>query len=264
LTVPAIDPSFKDDYDASGFVNSMVANVRCQLRKAVKETYQDLKVTWLPDWSAQISLTLTIDEKLTLSPGLSATRYLPTKTQSFANGSSVSLGRSLGLGAGGLVSNDANREQVITWFLTFQDLLAEKDNGKPCELVSPYKIRGDLKIKEALYSGVFPASVKGAMSQPFVTGGPLQVIQHHVWFQTVMSGTVTPTFTLTHISGNANNTFFEGQRTRKDDLLITMGPTQLTDISGRKLGKPQPSIAVENQHLASQIGQAVRSALQNP
>lgn len=82
-----------------------------------------------------------------------------------------------------------------------------------------------------------------------------------VSFEVVSNGNATPRWQFANVSANTGGPFLELDRTRKDTLQITMGPTQLA-TAGRKV-KPIaiPSQAVINQDLASQIGNQVANSL---
>ena len=207
--VPSFDPKFVTEYDASTFVNSIANHVHCELAHAVKDTYRDLgaPVSWLAGWSAKVSLTLTVDEKTSLNPGLSLTKILSDGT--------------INLALGGTFTTDATRVLTLSWFLVFRDLLREKPDTHDCALLGPYPIYGNLKIKEGLYSGAFSASTMGTVSDPFKSGGPLDVIEHHVTFEVDFIGNATPSFKFVNVSANTDGTFLTASRTRKDDLLIT-------------------------------------------
>jgi hypothetical protein len=65
-------------------------------------------------------------------------------------------------------------------------------------------------------------------------------------FIIVSSGSITPTWKLIQLSANPNSPFFGTSRTRTHDLIITIGP---------------PTQRTQNDFLATQIGQAVRSTV---
>ncbi len=257
-TVPAIEagrtPSTETAERTATFVNAVAAHVNCELGKAIRKTADDVGADWLYGWSAKTTLTLTIDEKSTISPGLTFPREVFT------------------LGLGGSLAGDATRVQTISWFFDFRDfyirpdkLHKNLDGDAPCRRSYDYPIEGDLQIYESVYSGVKAAKIPGTVSQPFKTGGPLDIIEHHVTFDVTLSGNITPSWKFVNVTANADGTFLSGSRDRKDDLLITMGPTQIEDtkrelVARRAVG---PSAAVADAHLAAQIGQAVSTALRS-
>lgn len=269
--VPGLNwiPETQNQSDA--LIGALANHIRCEMENAVGEVaVEQRSAAWLKTWSAKVSLGITIDEKATLSPGIAVTRLLPSDVHKFANGTTLNTPQSSAFGFGGSVSSDAQRVLTITWFLLFDDLVKAYDlhhssgSAADCRTGHSY-LEGDLKVKEGLSAGVNTATTIRTVSDPFRDGGPLQVIEHHVTFEVDASGNFTPSWKLVNVSANTTGTLLSGNRNRKDDLIITMGPTALEDTTKRKLRSPTrvPSVAVENAHLAAQIGQSVRNAIQS-
>lgn len=247
-TVPAIEagrtPSTETSERTATFVNAVAAHVKCELGKAVRRTAEDIGAYWLYGWSAKTTLTLTVDEKSTFNPGLTFPRDVFT------------------LAIGGSVAGDATRVQTISWFFDFRDFYIQPakrnagDDATACERTYNFPIEGDLQIYESVYSGAKTAKIPGSVSQPFKTGGPLELIEHHVTFDVTFGGNITPSWKFVNVTANTEGTFLSASRDRKDDLLITMGPTQIEDTKRELVarGKAGPSTAVANAHLAAQIG----------
>jgi hypothetical protein len=260
---------------AAKLVRSIAGHVHCELRRALYDTIHDLGTEWLWDWSAQITLTLTVDEKSSLSPGLSLTKLLPGFVNRFPNGTANSSPQSLGIGFGAGAGADANRVESVTVFLDFKDLRKEVAMLKerisiPCALTGVYPIEGSLRIEEGLYAGVEAATSPGLVAQG--APGPLSVITHHVTFDVNVTGNVTPTWHLVNVAANTSGSLISGTRDRKDELLITMGPTEIKPAGTPTAAQPPgtqtatgsrgPSQTALNSHLAQQIGQAVATAIQ--
>jgi hypothetical protein len=257
-------------------VRSIAGHVHCELRRALYDTVYELDADWLWNWSALITLTLTVDEKSSVSPGLSLSKLLPSGTYRFPNGTSLTSPQCLGIGLGAGASADASRVEKIGWYLDFKDLKSEIDQlkgdiAKPCELTGTYPVEGSLLIGEGLYAGVETATSFGLVAQP--KSGPLNVIEHHVTFDVNITGNVTPTWKLANVAANSGSgTFISGTRDRKDDLLITMGPAEIpppkangtatAPVVAAAPAKRVPGAAAMDSHLAAQIGQAVATALQ--
>ncbi|WP_375415452.1 hypothetical protein [uncultured Bradyrhizobium sp.] len=253
LSVPDIELGHPTRQEAASadanFVNAVAAHVNCELGQAVNQTVRDLNdANWLYTWSAKTTLTLTVDEKGSVKPGVSLMRNAFT------------------LGIGANVDTDATRVQTITWFFNFAEFYATRNERRPCQILGDYPIQGSLKIYESVYSGAKTAQTLNTVSQPFETGGPLDVIEHHVTFDLVFGGNLTPSWKFVDVSANTDGNFLSASRDRKDDLLITMGPSQIADTK-RKLAKGYavvgPSSSVVQSHLAAQIGQAVSTGIRS-
>lgn len=95
------------------------------------------------------------------------------------------------------------------------------------------------------------------------------LIQHHVTFEVISSGSLAPVWTLSQAVVNGDGSLLEAKRGRKHDLLITLGPIDSTRVvatpSGPRQARARPALAsaAANAHLASEIGIAVSSALRN-
>ena len=62
-----------------------------------------------PDWGAQISLNLEVDELSALNPGLTLNQVMPNAINNFGLGNTVMTPQSFGLGFGGTLSSTATR-----------------------------------------------------------------------------------------------------------------------------------------------------------
>lgn len=139
------------------------------------------------------------------------------------------------------MGGDATRVQTISWFFDFRDFYVPpaernaREDDAPCQRTYDFPIEGDLQIYESIYSGVKTARIPGSVSQPFKTGGPLDVIEHHVTFDVTFSGNVTPSWKFVNVTANTDGTFLSASRDRKDDLLLTMGQPKSKTRSGISL-----------------------------
>jgi hypothetical protein len=251
--VPKIDPSFKTPYDTGIFVNRVANQVKCELGKAVYDViaeYQEKDnnpVGWLVTWGAKATLKIIVDEKSNVSPSV-----LVTPPGVFSIGADASL------------SAEATRTETIGFFLVFADLLDPKTHKLPakapevCAHYSDVLIESDLKLKEWVEAVGLLASTPRTVSNPFVSGGPLDTTSHEVQFIITVSGDTTPVWKLVSVTANPGSPFLGGSRARTDDLLITMGPLDVV-ASGRAL---RPSQAIETAHLGAQL-QSITTAIQN-
>ncbi len=240
-------------------VNKIANQVKCELRDAVRDViaeYDNPDIKWLSDWSAKVTLKIVVDEKSSLNPGLSFNTLFPSAVNKFGNGTTVTTPQSFSFGIGGQFSSDATRTETIGFFFVFKELLTKTGL---CPIGQGPLIESDLKLHDWLEAAALTAETPGTISDPFVSGAPFDVISHEVSFVIVAGGNVTPTWKLVYLSANPTAPFLGVTRTRTDDVLITMGP-----IGELKNGRPVgPSLAVENAHLAAQIGQSVAAAIQS-
>ncbi|MER9414027.1 hypothetical protein [Mesorhizobium sp. M0589] len=229
-------------------IQAIIQSVHCDLSNAVKEfikadsEHPPRAAAWFDNWGIQMALTLTIEEKTTLNPGLKW--KVPTPLVS-----------ALTLGASATGTATATRMDKSNYFYTVKELETMdycKSGIQPKRGSHSPLIRNDLRLGDFLFEQLslsatrvagYPDSAKGIFKQ--------NVLQHQVKFQVLTAVGVTPTVTLVRASFNDGGTTFDTRRDRTSDLLITMGPLDPT--------QENPSLApeAENAHLAQQIKAAV-------
>jgi len=208
---------FATEKDRSDFIQEIVRNVRCELQNAVIRVYaenpkdidpENRNLKWFDSWAAQLSLTLTIDEKSILSP--SAT-VIPDKIFS--------------LGLGATASADAQRVDKVGSFFLIADLKGlqycnPKDRG-----TGPFILQSNLKLYDWLKPTIISTD-NGDTPLPGSSNGPFKsnVISHEVKFDIVTSGSITPMWILQDAKVNTSGTLFSTSRDRIQDLTITFGP----------------------------------------
>jgi hypothetical protein len=285
-------------------VQAIAKQVKCELADALNSVIiQDISIArqkhaaptigWITSWSSLITLTLTIDEKSSLNPGVATNEILPNAVTKFPQGGNVTTPQTFSFGFGGTLSSDATRTDKVTLFYKLKDLIdpklvsylknssssspigdySQRSNlstasaqdqyaGRGCIPVSNYKgdlfVQSDLKLKDWLTAAMLLQWTNESNYGDEPTN-PQGVISHDVKFEIVSSGNLTPMWKLVRVSANTSSTpLFSASRDRTQDLLITLGPTQAPQKPGQK---PTLSTAAQNSHLASEIGQAVASAL---
>jgi hypothetical protein len=226
------------------------------------------------DWTAQVSLSLQVDESSSLSPGVTLTQTLPNAVQVFGPGMSVTSGQSRSLGFGGTLSSIATRidkfdpSYVISYLMTPEgpDSVCVSESNDPFKRIgwtpassSPFILESSLGIQDWLEGAIITDLLIGSQNAPVAKssksggaggssggggGGSLKTdaFSYEIKFVIVSSGNVTPTWKLVQVSANTSGTFFSTGRTRTHDLIITIGPSDNNTLYA---------------HLASQIGQAV-------
>jgi len=139
--------SKKGDISEAGqvYVGQIVSNIRCEVRNAVFDLYQQeakvpderglKQISFLDTWGVQITLNLTVDEKGVVAP---TTNFIPLaqpKNWIF----------NYGLGAA--VSSEAQRVDKVSFLYLVSDLkkfaCLQRQDG-------PFLLESDLKLKEWL------------------------------------------------------------------------------------------------------------------
>lgn len=217
--IPAIDPTFDDNFKAAAFINSVVRNVRCQLGNAVLDSENGAGPSWLKNWSAEVTLSLNISEKTSLTPGVTPTVLSPSAVTNFANKTTVTTPQTFSFGLGAGYTGTAGRIVALTWSDKFSEFHGQAIN---CDAGSA--IQGDLKLKEVLFATVFVGTVPGNMSKEDDPNGPYQNVQDTISFEIDTNANATPTWKYVNVAANTTGTLISIDRDRKDQLLITMGP----------------------------------------
>lgn len=295
--VPEMREFYQSKVDAQTVINTIVGDVQCEVKTAVQflilddmeqakapeviraEKAHGLKtgrqLSWLDQWAAQVTLTLTIDEKGTANPGVALNTPLPTAVTSFPGLPSVTTAQSFSLGFGGTASADATRKETLAWLIDFKKFTDqaslrkakvlkdefERTGISPCYQENSIFIESDLKLREWLYAATLSAFQQRGQVTNFAQSilaeakaSKKDVISHEITFVILYGGNITPTWKLVRVSANTGSApLFSAQRTKTQDLIITLGPQQAGTLSP----------AAQNTILASQIGIAVANAIRN-
>jgi hypothetical protein len=309
-------PNIQDFYEVSGssptaatadLVDAIVKQIRCEITNAVQTAVLydwdsagmngKRDIDWFDSWAATALLTLTIEEKTTLNPGLSlntpihngvtnfvgevvpgVTPGVPSNSVASALSTTYAYGplispQSYAFGFGGTASADATRKETLSLYFDFKQLTDRKslieakariDQGSGnlplCNDIfskNGILVQSDLKLKEWLMGALFPAHLPGtetAYQQSLemeAKKDKKDVIGHEITFVIIYGGNVTPSWKLVRVSANQGSTLFSAQRSKTQDLTISMGPQS----------KDALATAAQNTVLASQIGQAVANSI---
>lgn len=252
LRVPDLQDFPFTPQDGQLMIQSIVTSVHCEIANAVKFVIErDLELSrkyhqkryaeWLETWGVQVSLTLTMDERTSVSP--SAVWLPPSPANSVFT-----------LGGGATLTANATRTDTLNFFYTVRDLYSRGycQTGVQMGNAPSPLVRSDLKLREWLQAQIGPVATR-EITPPNDPGGPLQrnALSHEVKFVLNTSGEINPAWTLVRATINQNSTFFSTNRDRTHDLTITFGPH-----GGQGLALP-----AANEHLAKQIGLAVSTNL---
>lgn len=235
-------------------VQKIIESIQCEVKDAI--TYiinQDLRLSrianqppqtdWLRAWGVQMQLTLTVDEKSTVSPS-----GVYTPMQIFF----------LGLGAN--LSSQATRINTLNYYNIVSDIYGNgKEYCHPIDIedaaTGSLLIQSDLKLKEWLASIVL---ARGTAQVPFTPNrqNGNNGFSHEVTFEIVTSANIAPMWKLVHAAINQSGPLFSVNRDRKNDLIITFGPNNPITNSLQT--------TAAGTFLAAQIGLANRSQTINP
>jgi hypothetical protein len=258
--LPVMDVRHPDPAKFDNFVQHVAMHVRCELRKAVKANIgSDAKrLALLDGWAAKIALNMKVIDEGTVSPTLSG----------------YNVPMSFVLTGTGSYKADATREMTMTYFLTLHELIYEgivepdlDERGLPTPCVTANDglapIGGDLGIEQTLESALH-TSDSFYVDSDVIKGGPFDTITHHVNFTVVAGGTVTPTWKLVRFSADTSGTLLGANRTQYDDLLITLGPTQLGARQIAKNRLPLPPAVSSSELDQAFFTERLRSVLSTP
>jgi hypothetical protein len=215
------DNPFLTEPERNAFVLAILRNIRCELQDAVVRLYaenssdidpQNRNLRWFDGWAAQMSVTLTSDEKGELNP---TGTWLPSKI--------------FNLAAGLDASSEAQRVDKLGAFF----LISELKRYQACPTTDRNRgpfILSDLK----LYDWLKPTMIAMNLNDFPVPGnksGPQgsNVLSHEVKFVIKTAASVTPMWILTRATVNKGGTLFSASRERTQDMTITFGPPDDTN-----------------------------------
>jgi hypothetical protein len=264
LYVPEIQENPFDRNAGQHLVQNIALNIRCEIQDAIVGLYaknaeidpENRNLKWFDSWAAQVALTLTTDEKGSVSPVSNWIR-VPPPVHVF------------NFNLGGTLSSDAFRVDKISSFFLVSDFKKLKACSPQDRNRGLFILENDLKLKERLFDTMTTAD-NGNTPIPTGVKGPFKsnVLSHEVKFDIVSSANATPGWKLAEVSVNQSGNLLATSRDRIQDLIITFGPVDpawTIDPITKKPVKTSPSlsIAASNSMLASEIGNAVSNAIEN-
>lgn len=250
--VPDLQELSLDSGAEQKLIQAIVTSIHCDISRAViqfidqdRETARfnrgRLLGSWIYNWGAQVTITLTIEEKTIVNS--TVVGMPPTPLTSVFT-----------IGATATGSADATRTEKVNYFYTVEELykrgictVGEQPNtGAPSLL-----IQNDLKIGDWLFDQLPVAGTREA-TYPGSAGNVFKqnVLSHETKFEVVSSGGLTPAWKLVNATINQSGTFFNASRDRTSDLVVTFGP--LDPKQDNKALIPQAA----NLHFVQQLGLA--------
>ena len=241
------------DPNATAFlVNRVVNTVKCELREAVLKSVKfdldnaaqqpdhKLHLDWLSNWGADVTLTLIVGEKSNIAPSIQYTNPLTAATAFIASG-------------GFNVDSEATLTKKINFFLSFKKFITEfvKGSSHPLECAEPsgFQIEGDLKFEEMIRDVTLPLFLPDN-----VDPRPPSTFSEEEQFIFAFGGNATPTWKLVNTQVNAGGNFLTASRSRTNDVVVTLGPSDPKNPS-----KPSPQL--ENAHYQALLQSAFSNAI---
>ncbi|WP_128931938.1 hypothetical protein [Bradyrhizobium zhanjiangense] len=255
LRVPPIDDS-GDRVEGQRFVQAILINITCELRAAVADLHAAFPGgTFLDGFGIQSTLTLTYDEKGALAPGVTWTPPSPA-TAVFS------------LGAGLSVSSDATRTNKIDAYYLVSDLQKAtcSDESRPN---GAFLLQSDLKLSEWLFTAVSASMTNTVNFKTTTIAVKDSILQHQVKFVINTNATATPSWTLTRVTVNPSGNFLSLDRTRTNDLTITLGPAVPGVVEATRNGRRitvasrVPDRRAADLHLSAQIANGIETGVRN-
>lgn len=253
--LPVLDLEFSEPAKFRKYVEAIVRHVGCELGEAVYDEYSPSypETFYLKNWAAKIALT--IRAKNTLSLNGSSSLFGPSSVGVF----------SIGIGS----QSDSTREMVITYFVTFEELIRrqlERQAGqqtgcnKPpnqandtysTETIFNRPIAGNLGISTTLMSAMETWTTPGLLSST-VKNGPFETVTHNVTFEVRINGGANPALSFSNVTANVGSKLLDATRTDTNQLQITMGPLVIGDRG------PTPSKALDNDFFVERLRNVIR------
>ena len=241
------------DPDATAHMEMQIKTaIFCELRKGAitarrvnssqyyygKENVTSADDLPFPELGAQVTLTLTADEKTSLTPSVSLKDPIAPKAVFGQN-----VAQSFTMGFGGTLSSQNVQYDKFNFYYTARDLIRGAGPNDICgspptallgpkSASSPFVNGTNLGIEEWLPGAVAVTDFqRSSRAKKTGEGGPLgsggsfasDSITYDNKFVIVSDGNVTPTWNLVRI-GTGSSSLFDLNRTRTHELLITVGP----------------------------------------
>jgi len=212
--------------------------------------------TFIDGYGIQTTLTLTYEEKGALGP--SVNWFPPSPASAIFN-----------VGAGLNLSSNATRKNVIDGYYLASDLKNARcsDDARPN---GAFLLQSNLKLSEWLSTAVGASMMNTVNFKNTALGVKESILQHEVKFIVETSVDATPTWKFKLVTVNPGGTFVSLDRSRTNDLLITMGPAAPAVVSASKrANKSVAAVAIEpdrraaDLHLSASITNSLNTAFRS-
>lgn len=263
LTVPDMQEPYEAKADEKFYEADLAEHVKCEIRRGVQEALTTFSgkdslsgnsVEWIREYIAKVTMKLTVDEKTSVSPGVSINKPLQNAITYFRINGNVTTPQSFTSTMGLQASSEATRVETITYQYDFSDWFGTvkkpRMNSIPeCERKSSILLLSDLKIRDFIINKVSLANSPAIVSGKISDKAPFSVFSDQITFVVLYGGNFTPFWKLVDVTGSTNSPFLNTTRTKTQDVTIAIG------------SKANPEL--EALHNAQLIGQEVAAALKS-
>jgi hypothetical protein len=133
-----------------------------------------------------------------------------------------------------------------------------------------FLLQSDLKLSEWLFTALSASMTNTVNFKTTTLAVKDSVLQHEVKFVVETNATATPSWKLTRVTVNPSGNFVSLNRTRTNDLTITLGPAVKSVVAaetknGRRtmVVSRAPDRRAADLHLSAQIATGIETAVRN-
>lgn len=147
----AVVPPLREDAIS---VSAIVQRVKCEVALAIPEPeppFPTGRYQWMADWTAKVDLTLITNDQSAITPTATFINPLPNQVVPLVG----SLSRNFTFGVGAGLTNNALRNETMSFTLSVQELRNLRYRGE-CTLPDSIDLYGNLGLKEWVAAALGP------------------------------------------------------------------------------------------------------------
>jgi hypothetical protein len=217
-----------------------------------------------------MTLLLQIDETGAVNPGVTFNQTLHNAVAVIPGQSPITVPQTFSAAVGGNFSSQASRTDRYYSFFGLKDLkkpfTPDETSCKVDRHGSSLLLSGELGIDAWLKGALIQQNAIPSSVLPKSVATKLDVLSYEVKFIVITTGTANPSWKLLAVSASTGSSpLLSANRTRTNDLLLTMGPaTVLAEPTAKGVQLvAAPGRQASDVHLSASIGQAVASSLRS-
>ena len=247
---------------------NLVGQIKCEIRVGVQDAldaygtpdpqFGGKNISWLTTALAKVTLSLSVDDKSALTPGVTVGHPFQNAISYFKYGGNITTAQSYSTVFGLQASADATRQEQIAYTYKIDKLVHSMPmpEGGSCSHVSKVFIYSDLKIRDFIVNKVYLSYAPGLV---YGKGDPFSTFSDTITFVVILGGSVTPIWKFVNITGSSTTPFINALRTRSNFVTVTIAPPGSTTPGAQPQLSPEGE-AINNAQL---IGQAVSNAIRS-